>query len=150
MNLSLPVRCVVDASVVVKLALNEDHSTKVAALFAHLAADAQAHFQAPDLLDLERGNIFWKHIRRSGLAGDEATRFLADILALRIDRSPAISVAADALELAKDRDISVSDASYVAVAQQSDLPLLTADTRLVTRMAGHAVQVVDIAVVVVP
>lgn len=150
MNLSLPVRCVVDASVVVKLALTEAHSAEVSALFSHLATDPQTLLRAPDLLDLECGNIFWKHMRRSGLAGDEATRFLADILALRIDRIPATAVATAALELAKDRDISVYDAAYVAVAQQSGLPLITADNRLVTRMAGHSVQVVDIAVVVLP
>jgi len=49
------------------------------------------------------------------------------------------------LEIAAARDISAYDACYVALAEQMQLPLLTADNKLAVKLAGspHVVVTLD-------
>jgi len=42
-----------------------------------------------------------------------------------------------AVALSWDRGVSVFDAAYVALAETLDAPLITADTKLSTRLQGH-------------
>lgn len=46
-----------------------------------------------------------------------------------------------ALELAMTYQITVYDVSYAALAQQLDLPLITADAALIRKLAGSGVDV---------
>jgi predicted nucleic acid-binding protein len=64
--ITMPVACVVDASVGIKLVIIEALSKQAHALFVHLARDPAARFYVPDLFDIECANVLWKQIQRSG------------------------------------------------------------------------------------
>jgi len=146
----LPVACVVDASVAIKLVITEALSTQAHALFAHLARDAAARFVVPDLFYLECANILWKHVQRSGYRLADAQLSLSTLSALALQRFSIPSLAADALAIAGNHGISAYDACYVATAQHGGVPLITADSKLVKRMTGTPYAVLDLASVTIP
>ncbi len=148
--ITAPVGCVIDASVGIKLVIAESLSAQAHALFAHLAADPAAHFCAPELFDIECANILWKHIQRFGYPLAQAQLNLATLAALALDRFSITSVVADALAIAATHGITAYDACYVATAAHVSLPLVTADSKLVGRMAGTPYTVLDLATLAIP
>ena len=114
---------VVDASVLA-VALADDAADGDRAR-ARLRGEALV---APDLVDLEvasvlRGRLSGGHldVRRADLA-------LADLLALPLERVPALGLIPRCWELRDN--LTVYDAAYVALAEALAAPLLTADIRL--------------------
>lgn len=148
--ISTPVACVVDTSVGIKLVITEAMSSEAHALFAHLARDPACRFFVPDLFDIECANILWKHIQRSGYPPLDAQLNLATLTALGLQRIAMTTLATEALELAIAHTISAYDACYVAAARRLGLPLITADSKLVTKMAGTAGQVLDLSSLSIP
>jgi predicted nucleic acid-binding protein len=139
-----PTACVLDASVVIKLLLIEDHTADVQAYFLQAGAGVELH--APDLLLIECTNILWKQVQRSGYAVAQARRDLADLLSLpAIQFVPTSTLLPPALDLAALHAISTYDACYVALADRLQLPLLTADRRLATKLADspHLILTLD-------
>jgi len=63
--ITVPVACIVDASVAVKLVITEVHSNVAHGLFAHLGADPMARFYVPELFYAECANILWKQVQFS-------------------------------------------------------------------------------------
>lgn len=118
-------RRVVDASVVVKLFFDEEHS-KAAEKHVKQAGE----LLAPDLIWAEAANVVWKRVRRHDITPEEATGITQQLLALPIHVCPSADLVADALELAVRFDRSVYDGLYLALAVRRDCPLLTADQRL--------------------
>ena len=145
-----PVACVVDASVGIKLVITEALSNEAHALFAHLARDPAAHFYVTDLFDIDCANILWKQVQRSGYPLADAQLNLTTLTALALQRLPVTSLAADALTLAANYGISAYDASYVAVSQRFGVPLITADAKLVAKMAVLPGVVLDLGSLVIP
>jgi predicted nucleic acid-binding protein len=131
-----PVRCVVDASVLIKLFVAEAGSAEADALFAHLGADPAARFHAPSLIYAECANILWKYERRFGYERTAAERSLSRLIALAIDVVEMKEITVAAHRLAATRDVSVYDACYAATAARLDVPLVTADERLAQKLAG--------------
>jgi predicted nucleic acid-binding protein len=148
--IAAPVACVVDASVGIKLVITEALSSKAHDLFAHLARDPAARFHVPDLFDIECANILWKQIQRFGYPLADAQRNLATLAALALQRIPVTTLAADALAIAAAWGTSAYDGCYVAASQRLGVPLITADTRLVARLAGSPFRVLDFAGLTVP
>ena len=87
-----------------------------------------AELSAPTLMPFECANI----IRRLEMAGkigaDQAAQAHGDLLDLEIELWPYEPSAPRAWELR--RNVSIYDASYVAVAEILDAPLITLDRRL--------------------
>lgn len=129
--------CVVDASVGIKLFINEPLSDKADAIFVHLAADPPAILAVPDLFFIECANILWKHVRRLGYPATEAQKDLANLGRLSLQSTPTASLMADALKIAVAHNITAYDACYVALAQYLGVPCVTADERL-TRLLASA------------
>ncbi|HJT77533.1 MAG TPA: type II toxin-antitoxin system VapC family toxin [Gemmataceae bacterium] len=148
--IALPVACVVDASVGIKLVINEALSGEAHALFAHLARDPAARFSVPDLFDLECANVLWKQVQRAGYPLADAQLNLATLTALALQRLPVTALATDSLAIAANYRISAYDASYVAASQRQGVPLITADARLVTRMAGTPYTVLFLGSLTIP
>lgn len=148
--ISTPVSCVVDASVAIKLVISEALSPQAHALFAHLAHDPAARFIVPELFYLECANILWKHVQRSGYPLADAQISLSTLSALALQRLPYPSLAADALSIAGNHGISVYDACYVATAHHAAVPTITADSKLVKRMAGTPYIVLDLSTLTIP
>lgn len=88
---------------------------------------------APELIDLEVASALRRQ-SASGLLNDRrAAQALSDLIELPMRRVPHRHLLARSWEL---RDsLTVYDASYVALAEALDLPLVTADRRL-ARAAG--------------
>ena len=148
--ITVPVACVVDASVGIKLVITEALSSAAHTLFAHLGADPAARFYVPDLFDIECANILWKQILRSGYPLADAQLNLTSLTALALQRLSVSTLATDALALAAGHGISAYDACYVAAAQRLGVPLITADSRLVAKMAGTSFAVLDLGNTTIP
>ena len=131
---AIPQQCVMDASVAIKLFLLEDYTTQVQEFFLHAGQDTVMH--APDLLPIECVNILWKQIWRNGYELAQAQRDLADLLTLKeLQWYATNGLLPTALHIATTYHISTYDACYVALAEQLNLPLLTADNKLVSKLA---------------
>jgi predicted nucleic acid-binding protein len=128
--------CVVDASVGIKLFLDEPLSDRADALFGHLADDLPVRFHVPDLFFIECANILWKYARYHGYPLENARQDVADLCDLGLRAVPIPELVEEALQIALDRSVTAYDASYVALARKLPLPLVTADEPLARRLAG--------------
>jgi predicted nucleic acid-binding protein len=129
-----PRRFVADASVAIQLFIAEPLSDRADALFRLVQADAEAQIHVPDLFYAECANILWKYVRRFAYPETDALRSIARLRAMALKPTANQDLMEDALRLAIRYDISAYDASYVALAHRLDIPLVTADERLVRTM----------------
>lgn len=134
--------CVVDASVGIKLFIREEGTDLAELVFAGLAEEPPVRLYVPDLFYVECANILWKYVRRFNYAADETRSDLSDLMQLNLAAVDTENLLVPAFDLAVEYDLTVYDASYVALANLLELPLLTADKRLVNKMngSGHDVR----------
>ncbi len=130
-----PVRCVIDASVGVKLFIGGDLSDKADALLAHLTADPPAQFFVPDLFYVECANVLWKHIRWADYSVERARDDLKSLSALALQCVSNADLLTETIKIAAEENISAYDACYVALAQREKIPLVTADEKLARALA---------------
>lgn len=127
---------VVDASVVANALADDDHSGDLAR--ERITADGDLH--APHLLDLEVLSV----LRRQSVAGELDTRrvrlAMTDLHDLPITRYPHLPFAQRIWELR--HNLTPYDAAYVALAEELDCLLVTADRRL-AKVPGLS-QMVDV------
>lgn len=121
---------VVDASVGIKLFVEEEFSEKVYAFFEKLAEDSTVEFHVPDLFYIECANILLKYTRRFGRPLADAQADLVDLNILSLKSTPMPVLIEDALVLASELNLSAYDAAYAVLAQQLEIPLITADAHL--------------------
>jgi predicted nucleic acid-binding protein len=133
--------CIVDASVGVKLFVEEEDSEAAGRLFARLAADPPARFFVPDLFYVECANILWKYVRRYGYAADAARQDVADLISLNLLTVSTADLLEGALEIALTYDTTAYDSSYAALARQLGVPLITADAPLARKLSASGIQV---------
>ncbi len=131
-----PLTCVLDASVAVKLAIEEERSAEARLLIAQSQADPSEFMAVPDLFFAECANVLWKKVRRRTLAPPVATLGLADLWALELDVVPTRDLATDAFAIACRHGVSVYDACYLALSREKRIPLLTADHKLAEMLQG--------------
>jgi predicted nucleic acid-binding protein len=110
---------VVDASAAVLELLNDDDAC------TRLANEALA---VPHLVDSEIVQAFRSQVHRGDVAAADAKRALDTWARLGIQRVGLVGLLARIWELGDN--LTAYDASYVAVAEALDCPLLTADARL--------------------
>lgn len=134
--------CVVDASILVKLVLPEEGSEAASELMAATVSGDAPRRAAPELIYLECANVLWKRVRRGEFSAELAATKLAQLLALPISAWPAERLVQRALILAAGLNLTVYDATYLAIAQVLRLPLITADVSLSQQAlaAGHEVR----------
>jgi predicted nucleic acid-binding protein len=124
-------RLVVDASVGIKLFVNEPDSNAAHALFARLADDPPAELFVPDLFYIECANILLKYTRRFGRLLDDAKADLADLNLITLKSVPTAALMEDALVLAHEKGLTAYDACYAVLARQLQIPLVTADEKVI-------------------
>ena len=129
-------RAVVDASVVVKWFVEEEHSRE-ARLLRDAYASGLIDLAAPSLLPYEVINA----LKHSGAFGEDELKEVARVLE---DYQIALydlvgGVAERAIEIAMRRGVTVYDAAYVALAYELDAVLYTADERLLRRVGRERV-----------
>ncbi len=69
---ALPGTCVVDASVAVKLFLEEEGTEEMRRFFAQSLAQSTPGLLVPDLFFAECANVMWKRVRRGDYPGRRA------------------------------------------------------------------------------
>jgi len=93
---------------------------------------------APHLIDLEIASTFRRLEAAGRVSSRRALVALDDLTALPLERHPAATLLPRIWQLR--RILTAYDASYVALAEALDVPLLTTDARL-ARAHGHGARV---------
>ena len=124
-------RYVVDASVVVKWFLPEDHTEAARGLLSE-----EFTLLSPDLVRAEVGNVMWKRWRRDDVPAEAAEEALDHLerLPLRIRSSRRLMNTA--WDLAHRFDRSFYDGLYVALAKRENCRLVIADRKLYNDLSG--------------
>lgn len=117
-------RVVTDASIAPKWFIAEVHSQQ-----ARTLAFGPHELLVPELFPSEFANYLVKAVRRNEFQPFEAQQVF-QITMDRVVVTAAVPLAPRALELAITLGVSAYDATYVALAETSGCPLVTADRRL--------------------
>ncbi len=124
---------VVDASVVVKWLVDENHSDEAAGLL-----DGGSTFVAPTLVFAEVANALWAMRRRGDIAAADLVDAVDSLRAAPISHPVSmLQLTAAAARLAVDLDHPVYDCFYLALAVQTQYPVVTADARFHDKVRGH-------------
>lgn len=123
-------RCVLDASVGIKLFIEEEFSDKVERLFSKLTEDPQAEIHVPDLFYIECANILLKYTRRHNRPLEDSLKDIADLNDLALKSTSTSELMEEALALAHEKDLTAYDACYAVLARRLALPLITYDRPL--------------------
>ena len=118
---------VVDASVGIKLFVDEPLSERAQALFNKLTEDPPAELYVPDLFYIECANILLKYMRRFGRSLKDSQADLADLNKLSLKTVSTAELMEAALLLASERNLTAYDACYAVLARQMNINLITAD-----------------------
>ena len=127
--------CVVDASVGIKLFVEEPLSEQAHALFERLASDPPADLYVPDLFYIECANILWKYTRRFSRPLENSLADLSDLSRLVLRVTSTADLMEEALSLAVQTGLTAYDACYAVLAHRLGLPLVTADKQLCQSIA---------------
>jgi predicted nucleic acid-binding protein len=111
-------------------------ASAVAALLLDSGPDGQwvthtidsGRITAPALVTYETANVIRKHELAGQVSPDQAAQAHADLLDLTIELWPYDILASRAWELRQN--LSIYDATYVALAETTDMTLVTLDKRL--------------------
>ena len=124
---------VVDASVVVKWLVNEDHSEMAADLL-----DAGSTLIAPALVFAEASNALWAMQRRGDISASDLADAVDTLQAVPVSLPvPMPRLTPAAARLAVDLDHPVYDCYYLALAVQTQYPVVTADSRFHEKVRSH-------------
>lgn len=122
---------VVDASVAVKWIVPEEQEAAAEALLLQ-----SAHWIAPEFLLVEVGNVLRSKMSRQQLDISQAQAGL-DFVATTVRRFvPDRTLTSRALEMAADLNHAIYDCLYIACAEREEARLITADRRLVAKVAN--------------
>lgn len=133
---------IVDASVAVKWCVEEEGAD-----IAEIVLRGAKEIRAPRLLFGEVANAIWKKVRRGDIlpaTGTEAVSFLPGCIHTVLDGDDLLFTA---FEIAIAHDHPVYDCVYIACARAFDLPLVTADARLLRkfRSSPHGTSILPLS-----
>lgn len=140
----LPETFVVDASVGVKLFLDESGSEEAARMFALLGHEPPHVIAVPDLFFIECANVFRSRVHRRLMVADRAREALTILMRLPLQSVSSPELHLLALDLALTHGLSVYDATYSALAQRLGAPLVTADRKLARKLAEGGVAAISL------
>jgi predicted nucleic acid-binding protein len=126
---------VVDSSVVAKWVLRE-HDTPLA---QQMFADVRSRGDRLIVLDLaiiEVAQAIWKQFHRRILFVDEARQLMGFLLSIPLQVEPALPRLPRGTEIAQAYGRSVYDALFIALAEEMNLPGVTADEPLQKAVGG--------------
>ena len=126
---------VLDASAAVEWLLQ---SEKAAAIEARAFAKATSQRHAPHLLDIEVTQALRRLVAAKVVSATRARQALDDLADLPMTRYPHDWLLDRIWEL--KQNLTAYDATYVALAEALDVPLITCDARI-KRAPGHKVRV---------
>lgn len=125
-------QAVVDASVAAKWVVEEDHSTKAALLLEFDTRHAPDHWLA------EAVNVLWSKVFHGDLTAADADERMTVLLRAPVITAPVVSLMPRAFAISVAHAVTIYDSLYVALAEQLNIPMVTADERLIRRLSGDA------------
>jgi predicted nucleic acid-binding protein len=126
---------VVDASVVVKRVILEEHSEHAYALLDRMWHDGD-RVVGPPLLRIEATNAVYQRFRRGDLDADEVDAAIAKVLALNVELLSPPDLIALGYAFARQHQLkNIYDCLYVVLARELATELWTANRRLYNAMA---------------
>lgn len=120
---------IVDSSVAIKWHHIEEDSGHAEQLFKH-------SLLAPELLLAEVANAGWKFVRRAEFESKQLEAMLNHCRRVITEWLPLNALTSRASQIAVRLDHPVYDAYYLAAAEQTGRPVVSADRRLLRRCAG--------------
>ncbi len=132
--MKIPGKIVVDASIGIKLVINERGSDSAHLLLSRITEITGSRLYVPCMFFTECANVLWKYVRRSGYPAKEAQKQLANLCALGFIKIETELLLERAFRIAVKYEISVYDACYVAASEYVSAPLVTADERLAGKL----------------
>ena len=120
---------IVDSCVVVKCVLAEEDSDQAEHLFRSVRGSGD-RLIVLDMALAEAANAVWKQHHRGLITLSDASRFFGDLLAAPLEIRSAHRLLEAAFEIAMKYDRSIYDALFVALANERQLPGITADKPL--------------------
>lgn len=129
---------VVDASVAVKWIVTEEGSAEAVGLRG-------MPLSAPDLIVAEVGNVLWRKVRRRELLAEEALAAVAVFTHVDLVLHSSHPLIEEAVQIAIELGHPVYDCLYLALARRLGTQLVTADARLVGRLAAARPELRDLA-----
>ncbi len=124
-------QAVIDSCVCAKWLIKEDHSEKAIGL---LSMDLE--LLAPDIVLIEAANVLWKTVKRGLLTPEQADARLTNLPSFFNRLLPAYDLAPEALALGVAVDVPVYDCLYVVAGRRAGANLVTADDKLIAKLAG--------------
>lgn len=122
---------IVDAGVAVKWVVAEEGSERALALL-----ESDHELLAPDWLLVECANVLWKRVRRGDLTAAEAAVRMRVLERLDACLRPARPLARRAHDLSITLRHPAYDMIYLALAEQEQAVMVTADERLARAVTG--------------
>ncbi|MDE1148204.1 MAG: type II toxin-antitoxin system VapC family toxin [Azospirillaceae bacterium] len=120
---------VIDASVAIKWVVDEDGTARALSLLRRY------RLIAPDLLLPECANILWKKVQRQELLREEARMAVRLIQTASLELLPMRQIFEKATQLSIDLGHPAYDCFYLVAALEYGCPFVTADDRLVRKLA---------------
>lgn len=128
---------VVDSSVALKWVIPESHQTEALKLRDEFRVGIHSLI-APDIFTFEVGHVLSKLHRTHKLTEQEAETALAEILTSYPDLRESLPLFPRAFELSLQTRASLWDCTYLALSEQTGVPLVTADQRLIKNLGAPA------------
>ncbi len=122
---------IVDASVAVKWFILEEEAEKARGI-----VESAIRVAAPKIMLGEVANALWKHARRGGITSNVGAQALGVLPGYIHDLFDTDTFLSAAFDMACVLDHPIYDCLYVESARRFDMPLLTADARLIRKLAG--------------
>ena len=123
---------VVDASVTAMWVVEEDHSANAALLLDYEKLHAPSHWRA------EAANVLWAKVFRGDLTAEDAEERMSVLNRAPVVDSATAGLMPRAFAISVAHAVTVYDSLYVALAEELDVPFVTADQELIRRLAGDA------------
>jgi len=121
---------VVDASVAVKWVVEEEHSAEAVRLLQCETRHAPTHWQA------EAASVLWSKVFKRELSAEDAGERMRVLLRAPVLTADIADLLPRAFRIAVAQSVTIYDSLYVALAENLTVPLVTADRKLIQRLAG--------------
>lgn len=128
---------VLDTSVAVKFYLPEEGREEALALLAAVG-EGEAKLLAPSTVQPELFNALWQQHRRGKLSREEVGEHWGDFSVTSIDLYAPEDLMPRAAQMALETGVIIYDALFLALAEDAETVMVTADDRLLKALEGAA------------
>ncbi|MDB5335523.1 MAG: putative nucleic acid-binding protein contains domain [Planctomycetaceae bacterium] len=129
---------ILDASVPLKTVIPESNSSLAIKLMDDYRRGIH-ELIAPDIFSAEIGHALTRAERQRRISAPDGWRFWSEIMADPPEFHPHLPMMQRAFDISSSRRIGLYDCIYVALAEQEDCDLVTADEKLIKNLPGFPI-----------